>query len=164
LFEKSAPLRSYSKRHLFPGLEDVFTRGTAPGVFGGGLATAVCKDMDFPATLRHDAHLGITAMGVPANDFVYDEWIHARSAIPRSVENGFALVRAASQGVLTISDADGRVIARKTAPNRGDMTVIVADVPLGPGATLYTRIGDVFAWACAGLTLVLFGAAIAAGF
>jgi apolipoprotein N-acyltransferase len=28
-------------------------------------------------------------------------------------------------------------------------------VPLGPGPTLYTRIGDVFAWACVALALGL---------
>jgi len=35
------------------------------------------------------------------------------------------------------------------------MMRLSADVPLGPGPTLYTRIGDVFAWLCAALSLGL---------
>lgn len=63
----------------------------------------------------------------------------------RGVENGFAIVRAADEGLLTVSDAEGRLIAQKTAASSG-MTVLIASLPLGPGPTLYTRIGDAFAW------------------
>ena len=84
-------------------------------------------------------------MAVPANDFIADAWIHARMAIMRGVENGFAIVRSATQGLETISDAQGRVIARADT-NAPGLTQIMADVPPGPGPTLYTRIGDVFCW------------------
>jgi apolipoprotein N-acyltransferase len=86
-------------------------------------------------------------MAVPANDFVKDGWIHARMAVMRGVENGFAVVRAAFNGIETVSDAQGRVLARASTVQPG-MVRLSADVPLGPGPTLYTRIGDVFAWAC----------------
>ena len=73
----------------------------------------------------------------------------------RGVENGFAVVRGANDGLLTISDAEGRLIARRTADPRAGMSMIVADVSLGPGATLYTHIGDVLPWTSAVLTLLL---------
>ena len=63
----------------------------------------------------------------------------------RGVENGFAIVRAASEGLLTASDAEGRVIAENSSAASG-MTVLIASLPLGPGSTLYTRIGDAFPW------------------
>ena len=76
----------------------------------------------------------------------------------RGVENGFAVVRSAFLGVEAVSDAQGRVLARTSTVQPGMMR-LSAEVPLGPGPTLYTRIGDVFAWACVVLSLVL-GAAL----
>jgi hypothetical protein len=75
-------------------------------------------------------------------------------AVMRGVENGFAVVRAANHGLLTASDAKGRLIAQKVA-RPDQMDSILADLPLGPGPTLYTRTGNVFPWATLGLTLLL---------
>jgi apolipoprotein N-acyltransferase len=72
----------------------------------------------------------------------------------RGVEDGFALVRAANEGLVSASDAEGRLVAMKTDAPTG-LTMIVADLPLGPGPTLYVRIGDVFAWLCAALVLLI---------
>jgi apolipoprotein N-acyltransferase len=119
----------------------------------------ICKDLDFPRTLRADTlnagnNGGIHLMAVPANDFVADDWIHARIAIMRGVENGFAVVRSAFHGLETVSDGYGRVVARERTYLPG-LVVIQADVATGPGPTLYTRIGDLFAWGCMFLTIVL---------
>jgi apolipoprotein N-acyltransferase len=141
----NGPLRSYAKRHLVPFVETELAPGHASGWLGDGRAMEICKDMDFPRTILGDGKLGIRLMGVPAGDFGKDAWLHARMAIMRGVENGFALVRAANEGLLTASDAEGRVIQRKTAASSG-MTVLLAEIPLGTGATLYTRIGDTFSW------------------
>ena len=40
-----------------------------------------------------------------------DGWIHARMAVMRGVENGFAVVRSAFLGVEAVSDAQGRLLA-----------------------------------------------------
>jgi apolipoprotein N-acyltransferase len=148
--------RSYAKRHLVPFLETEFAPGHASGWLGDGRAMEICKDMDFPRTILGDAKYGIRLMGVPAGDFGKDAWLHARMAIMRGVENGFAIVRAANEGLLTASDAEGRVIAQKSAASSG-MTVLIAVLPLGPGPTLYTRIGDAFAWC---LVIVFLGIAV----
>jgi apolipoprotein N-acyltransferase len=137
--------RIYAKRHLVPFLETELTPGHSSGWLGDGRAMEICKDMDFPRTILGDAKYGIRLMGVPAGDFGKDAWLHARMAIMRGVENGFAIVRAADEGLLTASDAEGRLIAQKSAATSG-MTVLIAALPLGPGPTVYTRIGDVFAW------------------
>ena len=160
-FKPNGSQASYDKRHLLPPGEDKFTPGPGPGLLGDGRAVAICKDLDFPRTLRSDAldaedMGGIRLMAVPANDFVKDGWIHARMAVMRGVENGFAVTRSAFNGVETVSDAQGRILARASTV-KGGMAAIRADVPLGPGPTLYTRIGDVFAWACVALTLCLAG-------
>jgi len=71
-------------------------------------------------------------------------------------------VRSAFLGVEAASDAQGRVQARNSTVQTG-MTRLSAQVPLGPGPTLYTRIGDVFAWACVLASLVLGFLAVRAG-
>ncbi len=140
-------MQRYDKRHPVPVLEDRFIPGHVSGWLGGGRAMEICKDMDFPRTIRRDAAKGVRLMGVPAGDFGRDAWLHARMSVMRGVENGFALVRAANEGLVTASDAEGRLIASKRDTPSG-LTMIVADLPLGPGPTLYTRIGDAFEWLC----------------
>jgi len=153
-FEPDGHNSVYAKRHRLMPFEARFPPGTAPGLLGGGRAMAICKDMDFPDTIRKDAHAGLRLMAVPAWDSDADAWIHGRMAVLRGVENGFAIARAANHGLLTASDANGRLIAQKVA--RQDQTDwLLADLPLGPGPTLYTRIGNVFPWATLGLTLLL---------
>lgn len=89
-------------------------------------------------------------MFVPAWDFVTDGWLHSRMAVIRGVENGFSVVRAASQGLLTISDGYGRVVAEAQSSN-APIQSLVGDIPPGPGTTFYSKVGDWFAW------LILFG-------
>ncbi|HEY3638597.1 MAG TPA: nitrilase-related carbon-nitrogen hydrolase, partial [Rhizomicrobium sp.] len=147
-------LQEYDKRHLVPILENMFTPGHRSGWLGQGRAMEICKDMDFPGTIRQDAASGVRLLGLPAGDFGRDAWLHGRMAIMRGVENGFALVRAANEGLVTASDAQGWLIAAKMDTPAG-LTVIVADLPLGSGPTLYTRIGDAFAWFCIALLLLI---------
>ena len=154
-FLPDGTVETYAKRHLLVPLEPG-EPGLTAGLLGHGYAAQICKDMDFPGTVRDTAGHDIRLMVVPANDFRRDGWIHARMAIMRGVENGFALLRSAFNGLATISDAQGRVLAR-TSTDRAGMASIVADVPLGPGPTLYTRSGDLFSWACVALSAVLCG-------
>jgi apolipoprotein N-acyltransferase len=147
-YSPGGAVHQYDKRHLLYPFEAKFTPGRSSGALGHGQAVAICKDMDFPKTLRADAlgtEGGIRILAVPANDFITDGWLHARMAVMRGVENGFAMVRSASQGLEIISDAQGRILARADT-NAPGLTVIMADVPPGPGPTLYTRIGDIFCW------------------
>lgn len=158
-FLPDGSVRYYDKRHLLLPGEAVYTPGKLPGLIGDGRAMAICKDLDFPRTIRGDAQNRIRLMMVPANDFTKDGWIHARQAILRGVENGFSVLRSAFSGLETVSDAQGRVLASANTDHFG-MIVTRASVPLGPGPTLYTRIGDVFSWLCLAAALGLSVAAL----
>ncbi|MBU6297916.1 MAG: hypothetical protein KGJ79_03100 [Alphaproteobacteria bacterium] len=138
--------KTYAKRHLLAPFE-MEAPGRGSGYLGDGFSTQICKDMDFPATVRQTARHGVRLMIVPANDFKRDGWVHARMAVMRGVENGFAVLRTASNGLETSSDAEGRLLASASTMRSG-MVMAKADVPLGPGPTLYTRIGDTFGWLC----------------
>jgi len=144
----------YDKRHLVPFLETAFKPGRGSGWIGGGEAMEICKDMDFPSTIRADAARGVRLVAVPAGDFTKDAWLHARISFLRGVENGFAMVRSAHQGFLSVVDAQGRIVSQRKTTSTG-MNELVATVPLGPGPTLYTRIGDLFAWFATAATLVI---------
>jgi len=159
-FLPDGSVETYAKRHpLLPFEREI--PGREPGLLGGGYATQICKDMDFPRSVRDTAAHGVRLMVVPADDFSRDGWIHGRMAVMRGVENGFAVLRSAFDGLETISDAQGRILARASTTQAG-MVAITANVPLGPGPTLYTRIGDVFPWLCAALS-VLIGVRAVAG-
>jgi len=149
-------MQSYDKRQMIPGIESHFDLGRESLIFehaGARIGVAICKDMDFPALGR--SYAGADIMLVPAWDFTEDAWLHSRMGVLRGVESGYAIVRSARSGVLTVSDAYGRVTAE--APS-GPQTAYNAEVPLsGPGPTLYARFGDVFGWACAALAVLLLG-------
>jgi apolipoprotein N-acyltransferase len=155
------PLAGYAKHHLLPGPETGYQHGAAPAFFqgpGGTWGVEICKDMDFPAWSREYGRLGAKLVAVPAWDFVRDARLHSRMAVFRGVENGFALVRAAQQGVLVVSDAYGRVLADEPTSNVPE-ALVVRTVPPGPGATFYSRTGDWFGWLSVAILAALTGLA-----
>lgn len=134
----------YLKRRLIPGLESEFVSGTENLIIGS-TGIAICKDMDFAAAIRDYGRRGVQLMLVPAWDFRADARLHARMAVVRGVENGFAVVRAAANGLLTVSDAYGEIIAEK-ATAKDEAVVLSAKVGLRDGTTLYAMFGDIFGW------------------
>jgi apolipoprotein N-acyltransferase len=150
-------LLAYDKAFLLPGFEGGYERGTSPGlcsVFGMTAGVAICKDMDFPRWLRRYAIGGARMVFVPAWDFVVDGPLHARMAILRGVEGGFAVVRSAQEGLVTISDHRGRILAGKASSESGDV-LLTGDVPLGPGQTPYSLFGDWFGGASIAMIVII---------
>jgi len=139
----------YEKHHLVPLIESDFASGDTPRLFSGPGAqwgVAICKDLDFPGWSREYGRRGVRLLAVPALDFVRDGRMHSRMALTRGVENGFAVARAAGQGVVTLSDAYGRVLGEESSAMSPEARVVRL-ITAGPGATFYTRYGDWFGWA-----------------
>ncbi len=137
----------HNKHHLLAGLESQFTPGkyffNRQHQFKWGIA--ICKDMDFLPVGRHYGKTNTQLLFVPALDFNVDAWYHARSAIMRGIENGFAIARSAAHGYLSITDQMGRVI--KIAPDFYQKNnVLVGTVTLYQLRTVYTQWGNWFAW------------------
>jgi apolipoprotein N-acyltransferase len=151
---------AYAKRRLVPGLEaGVFVSGAAGLTTADGVGIAICKDMDFQGMIRRDAATNRPLMlAVPAWDFGADGWMHARVAMLRSIENGLPLARSARDGLLTLSDRNGRIIG--LARSGDGVTSLVGDLPIDRHAasTLYSRLGDLFGYLC----LLLGGGIVAA--
>jgi len=140
---------NYDKHHLIPGVEPE-KPGDKRVILdepSGRWGLQICKDMDFPKLSREYAAEGANLLLVPAWDFNLDGWLHARMAILRAVENGFALARSARNGLLTLSDNRGRILAEAaTVPGR--FVSITRNVNVSREETFYTRAGDWFAWLC----------------
>jgi apolipoprotein N-acyltransferase len=120
------------------------------------LGVAICHDMDFANPARKYGKLGISLLFVPAADFGInsDAWWHARFALVQSISNGYALARAALFGYLTVSDANGILIAKQLS-KVGIPTYMVVDVPLSCDLTFYAKYGNWFAWLCMVLCVLL---------
>jgi apolipoprotein N-acyltransferase len=108
---------NYDKHHLLLGVEPEQPGNPNERVLldlqSSRAGLQICKDMDFPQLSREYARDGANLLLVPAWDFDLDRWLHARIAVLRGVENGFAVARAGRNGLLTLSDSRGRILAEK---------------------------------------------------
>lgn len=163
IYAPGAAVRSYDKEHLLPPVETSrFTSGTsrtlfaAPGNFAGQTwAVAICKDLDFTNPARAYGLAGVGLMLTPAWDFRVDGIWHGHIAVMRAVEDGFSLARASRNGLLTLANNRGRIVA-ETASDTAPFAMLLATVPAGRGYTLFLLLGDWFGWcAIALLALVL---------
>jgi apolipoprotein N-acyltransferase len=139
---------TYEKHHMLPPFESNLLPGNSLTVLdepSGKWGLEICKDMDFPALSRQYGNAGVALLLTPAWDFEADGWYHGRMAILRGVESGFSIARAVKQGVLTVSDDRGRVMAER-ATNAADFATVLAAVPVHHDETLYDRWGDWFGW------------------
>jgi apolipoprotein N-acyltransferase len=123
-----------------------------------GLRTglAICKDMHFASVGRRYGRDAVGLMLVPAWDFDYvDAWMGARMTLVRGVENGYAVVRPAREGLMSVSDGWGRLVAEaRSAPLPGAR--LLAELPrASPGMTPYARVGDLFGLLCLLATMAL---------
>jgi apolipoprotein N-acyltransferase len=150
----------YEKVHLVPSWEDGYGTGHAPAPFAtahGFWGVAICRDLLYGDVPRANSLAGVGFLLVPAWDFVRDGPMMARIAAMRAVEGGFAVARAAQEGLVAVSDATGRILAQAATADSPEALLLV-DVPMGPALTWYARAGDWFAW-----TASVLAAAILAG-
>jgi apolipoprotein N-acyltransferase len=148
LYTPSGEIRTYEKHHMLPQYESNLTVGTSRTEWdesSGHWGMEICKDMDFPQLSREYGQDGTALLIVPAWDFVADGWLHGRMAILRGVESGFTIVRAPKQGIMTVTDDTGRVLAQSWS-GAEPFTSLIAAAPVHHSNTIYARSGDWFAW------------------
>ena len=128
--------------------------GDSPNIASGtqlahlaGIGLMVCMDVNFADPGSDYGEAGTGLVLIPASDEDADGWAHSRTALIRGVENGFSVAWSAARGTPMLADAQGHVLA-DAHTGGGPFTVVVADVPIGPGKTPYARFGDWFAWLC----------------
>ncbi len=152
----------YHKAHPVPGFEDkmqVLSDGKLRSLDTpyGRLSSVICFDADFPQLFAQGGALGADIMLVPSNDWQpIDPW-HTQMASFRAIEQGFNLIRHTSHGLSAAYDYQGRQLAAMDHFRTIDYA-LVSEVPVKGVRTIYSRLGDWFAWMClAGLLVVTIG-------
>jgi apolipoprotein N-acyltransferase len=134
----------YTKTHLVPTLESWnvgdgrpvrVTYHTTP------IGVMICQDDNFPDVARGHGQRLTQVMAVPTNDWSEVKVYHAENSILRTIEHGYALARAARNGISLIADPWGRVLGRRDHFKEG-AGMVLADLPVGPGGSIFTRLGN----------------------
>jgi apolipoprotein N-acyltransferase len=129
---------------------------------GGAVGVFICYEDIFPQLVRRIALAGAQVLVNISNDAWYGDspaaFQHLEMARFRATENRRYLLRATNDGITALIDPYGRV-EKQIA--RHQTTVLPANFSYRQGETFYTQHGDVFAWLCTALAVVMaLGAAI----
>ena len=149
-----------------------FVAGTRPASFAlTGLATAsplICFEDVFPHLARAaaadtDVLLNLTNDGWFGESA--EQWQHAAAGVFRAVENGLPLLRSCNNGVTCWIDSRGRLrqTFHDTTGGVYGTGFVTMDIPLSARGklrppTFYHRHGDVFGWACVGISVLALAA------
>ena len=132
-----------TQRNLF------LTQGHAYGVF-------ICYESIFAVEVRQYALLGADVLVNLSDDGWYGDtsapWQHLNMARMRAVENHRWLLRDTNSGVTAAIDPYGRVV--QSLP-RHTQSTLLAHFGYESDLTFYTVHGDLFAWLCAIIAIVL---------
>ncbi len=127
----------------------------------GRLSAIICYDADFPRLPAQAGALGTDIVLDPAGDTPAISPRHTHLASFRAIEQGFNLVRPTDYGLSAAYDYQGRQIAAADYSQARDH-VMVAQVPTRGVRTIYSLLGDWFAWACIAAVALLSGKALRA--
>ena len=120
----------------------------------GPISTAICYEIVFPRLVGESVARGSQLLTTITNDAWYGHssapYQHFLQAQMRAIEQGRYLARAANTGITGFVDPYGRVLQQSEIFERA---ILVGDVRMLDGRTIYGRIGDLFAYICAALTL-----------
>jgi apolipoprotein N-acyltransferase len=124
------------------------------------ITTAICFEVVFPELIRAGVLQGSELLTTITNDAWYGHSSaphqHFELATMRAIEQGRYLARAANTGISGIVDPYGRVVTRSAL---FETTVVMGEVRLLRGLTVYARIGDLAPQAAVLITLLAIAAA-----
>jgi apolipoprotein N-acyltransferase len=124
-------------------------------VAGHKASTAICYEVIFPHLAREAVVRGSELLTTITNDAWYGQtsapYQHFALASMRAIEQGRYLVRAANTGISGAVDPYGRVVEKSAI---FEQTSMVVDVRFLQGRTIYSRIGDVAAYASVAVTVL----------
>jgi len=149
LIEPSGQVTHYFKNHISPGDTHVLGEGkvlTKESVYGN-IATVICKDFEYPKFMRQAGKAGVDMMLIPSHDWEGITPVHAKIANFRAIENGYMMISANYHGLSTAVDYHGNYLAQMN-DFKTDERIMFADLPSKGTTTLYSVVGDLFAWIC----------------
>ncbi|HTP11335.1 MAG TPA: nitrilase-related carbon-nitrogen hydrolase, partial [Anaerolineae bacterium] len=123
----------------------------------GRLSGAICNDMNFPALIRQAGQNNVDILITPYNDAGGFARADAVTGNYRAIENGVSLVRATGNGFSTIADYEGRILGSQDYSVASNSGIVLTTIPVQGVITIYSRIGDLFAYLCAAGLIILAG-------
>ncbi|MBK9169516.1 MAG: apolipoprotein N-acyltransferase [Bryobacterales bacterium] len=126
-------------------------------VDGHRIGAFICYESAFPALVRSFARGGAEVLANVSNDGYFGRSPSARGqhlmvVRMRAAENRRWILRSTNNGITAAVDPAGRVW--ESISEFQEATALVS-FSYEPSQTFYTRYGDVFAWSCAGVILLL---------
>jgi apolipoprotein N-acyltransferase len=143
---------SYDKTRLVP-YDEAFITIPGKGVLPfadtpyGRLGTAICYETYYQSLLRQAGVNNVDILFAPSNDPREFALSDCAISIPRAIENGFSLVRAGGHGRTLVTDYEGRVLGSQDYFTNSS-GIMITTVPTRGVTTVYSRIGDIFAYLC----------------
>jgi apolipoprotein N-acyltransferase len=130
-------------------------------VGGRPVSTAICYEVVFPGLIRDAVLQGSELLTTITNDGWYGQssapFQHWDMAAMRAIEQGRYLARAANTGISGVVDPYGQVVRKSEIFKEVDL---IEEVRLLQHRTIYSRVGDVVAYASlAVMVLALFASA-----
>jgi apolipoprotein N-acyltransferase len=140
------------QRRSYLSLIGNFTLGPEPTIFEVGparIGVLICYEGMYSQLARTYRQRGANVLAVLTNDIwwghsTFAPW-HARMIATRAVEEAMPAVRAANNGVSSVTSGRGAIGPRTQLDEVRTITVDLTPGPAGPG-TFYTRFGDWVLW------------------
>jgi len=125
----------------------------------GKVGVSICFESLFPAISRNEVRSGADMLVVMTNDSWFLRTQAARGHLMmsklRAAENRHYVIRAAATGISTIIDPYGRSLGEVGLYETG---ILTANISAIQAQTPYTRVGDLFAYACAASVIIAWAA------
>ncbi len=120
----------------------------------GKVGSLICFDSIYEDLSRQSVSDGAELITLSTNDSWFSDstavWQHNRHAQLRAIENGRYVVRAATTGVSSVITPTGEIVDSIAPLTKG---YTACEVYMLKDRTLYSYIGDVFAYLCLGFTV-----------
>jgi len=113
----------------------------------GRIGSAICFDMDFPSLITQTSKMDIDIMIVPGSDWQEISPYHTFVASARAIEHGFNMVRSVFKGFSASFDFKGKLLSSNDFFKTNEV-ILYSDVPMKGQKTIYSILGDYFAWLC----------------
>jgi apolipoprotein N-acyltransferase len=130
----------------------------------GALGVFICYEAIFPQLVRRLAPDGPGVLVNISNDAWFGDSSaaaqHLEMACLRAIENRRFLLRATNNGITGVIDPYGRVIGRLP---RHRSAVLIGRFDYLAGRTFYKAYGDVFAWLCVAIAVLIAGVQVRVG-
>lgn len=158
LIDPSGNTSEYLKNHLTQGDNHILGDGKVliQDSPYGKLASIICFDADYPDFVRQAGKSNVDLMLIPSHDWESITPIHTRMASFRAIENGYSMIRADYHGISTAVDYHGNILSQMNDFTTEER-VMLADLPAEGIKTIYSQIGDLFAWVCVLGFLIMVG-------